>query len=189
MTRALTHGLGGDEISDFTAKVVSHRQIFLLPTALPTLLLVYRVHSAISKVSESHSDIVVIENDTGIRTRWQPAADTSGASKRFDIIDFDRVTDDLTSLLSKLAYCEYLADVHIPMLDSLDRINSHIVDMKSKSGSDDERMKRAEARLRAENKFLRSSLQGVRFRAKFLSKRCRAQVQSVSLSKSYCSGY
>jgi len=150
---------------------------------LPLLLLTSRVDSATAKVRDCHQEIVEIEHQTGIRTKWHRGmscceSDEKHASHhRYDRINFDQVTADLTSLTSKLAYVEYLCEVHLPMLDSFDNINQRILKAIPKGSKD--RLQQVELRLRVENNFLRSSLKGTYSRAKFLSKRGQAQVHTV----------
>lgn len=96
---------------------------------------------------------------------------------RYDVVPFDRVTDDLTSLESKLAYCEYLGHVHLPMIEKCDQINHGYSETANPQRK--ENLEKVYARLHFENEFLRSSLAGTLFRAQYLSKRAQAQVQTV----------
>jgi len=130
LTTALVHSLSKSEIANLMNDIIANRENVALPMLLPSLLLTSRVRYASIKVRESHEEIMDIEHRTGIRTNWHPVNPCcsihqrqAAGKHRYDTIDFDRVTNDLTSLLSKLAYCGFLCEVHIPMLDSFDRIN------------------------------------------------------------------
>lgn len=183
MTKALVHGLREPEITDLTRKLIAHQNNIGLPMLLPLLLLTSRVDSATVKVRDCHREIVEIEHKTGIRTKWHSGmtcceSDEKHTSHpRYDGINFDQVTADLTSLTSKLANVEYLCEVCLPMLDSFDIINRRILQTIPEERK--RRLQQVELRLRVENNFLRSSLQGTYSRAKYLSKRGQAQVQTV----------
>jgi hypothetical protein len=184
LTNALVHGLSESEINSLIEDVTAHRENVALPMLLPSLLLAYRVGSASTKVRDCHQQIVEIEHETGIQTNWHPnqqccsidQRQPAGAN-RYDEINFDRVTGELTSLSSKLAYCEFVCEVHLPMLDSFNRINCRLLENANCENKDT--LSRVEARLFAENNFLQSSLQEILVRAQYLSKRSQAQVQTV----------
>lgn len=184
LTSALVHSLSENEINHLIQDVIAHRENVALPTLLPTLLLAFRVSSASTKVRDCHQRIVEIEHETGIRTNFHPNQQCcavhqkqSAGVNRYDAINFDRVTDELTSLSSKLAYCEYICEVHLPMLVSFNRINSRLVG--SASGENKDRLSGVEARLLMETNFLQASLQGILVWTRYLSKRSQAQVQTV----------
>jgi hypothetical protein len=88
------------------------------------------------------------------------------------------VTNELTSILNKMAYCEFVCNVHLPMLDDLDKMNEQIA---AASTYPNERVIQALQSLRGRNEFLRSSFKGVLARAQYLSKRAQALVQTVSI--------
>ena len=182
-TKVLIHNLKGQEISKFIEELAEHQCNFGLPTLVPTLLLAGRAESAISKTQDCHDSIVRIEHDTAIKTKWHSSKACCDfheqrqiATNRLETLDFDGVTRQLTSLLSKLAYCEFLANVHIPMLEEFDKINSMLTTNSTTNGV---RLRNAERMLRAKNERLKCALKGVSFRAQFLSKRTQAQVQTV----------
>ena len=186
LTQALVHGLSKQEQITLVEKLEAHRNDIGLPMLLPALLLTFRIDSATRKVRDCHAEIVQIEHKTGIRTKWH--ADKlccSGDSesqiltlKRCETIDFDQITANLTSLISKLAYVEYLCEVHLPMLDHFDAIHSRAVDSIADQ-SMKARTQQVEARLKTKLNFFRSSLKGTLVRAKYLSKRGQGQVQTV----------
>ena len=184
LTSALLHSLSENEIDSLITELVAHQEDIALPMLLPSLLLTSRVASANTKVRDCHQQIVEIEHETGIQTNWHPnkpccsihQTQSSGLN-RYDTIAFDRVTADLTSLSSKLAYCEYLGHVHLPMIKEFDQINHRYLEKASFAhrGTHDKTF----SRLHRENEFLRSSLSATLSRAQYLSKRCQAQVQTV----------
>jgi hypothetical protein len=183
LTSALVHSLSESEINTLIRDVIAHRENVALPMLLPSLLLTFRVGSASTRVRDCHRQITEIEHETGIRPNWHPNQHCcsvhqkqSAGVNRYDAINFDRVTGDLTGLSSKLAYCEYVCEVYLPMLDSFDRINRRLLEDASENK---DRLERVEARLLAENNFLRSSLHGTLIRTRYLNKRSQAQVQTV----------
>ncbi|PVH78702.1 hypothetical protein DL98DRAFT_237688 [Cadophora sp. DSE1049] len=187
LTSALIHGLSASEISTLIMKIAENRDLIALPMMLLSLLLDTRVAAGNIRVADCHSEIIRIETQTGLRTVWhldkrycsdrdQYKNQEHGPS-RLDSLDFDDLTGKLTSLSSKLAFCEYTCEVHLPMLDSFDRINEQFVEISSPEERSD--MSAVEARLRTENGFMRSSLRGILFRAQYLSKRAQAQVQTI----------
>jgi hypothetical protein len=148
----------------------------------------FRADSARSKVGDCHREIIEIEHQTGIRTKWHPGKACCGGTgnkqpgqRRYDGVNFDEITADLTSLTSKLAYVEFVCEVHLPMLDSFDFINKRILQIFPEDRR--RRIKEVEHRFRTESGLLRSSLQATFSRAKYLSKRGQVQVQTVRISK------
>ena len=113
LTSALVHGLFESEISTLIEQITENRDCIALPMLLTSLLLNSREASANSKVCDCHQAIVKVENETGIRTNWHPnkpccSVGTIAQRKlerqnRYDSLDFDRLTANLTSLSSKLA--------------------------------------------------------------------------------------
>lgn len=198
LTLVFVHGPDVDEISAMLDEVRYNMQNIALPTFIVTLFLTQRVRSAVEKIKDSHQTISDVENQTGVKTIWHPGKpccqDRNGKNNsrnRLETIDFDRVTNELTSILSRMAYCEFVCNVHLPMLDDLDKINQQITmrdDFELMSGerltipkASIELRKLALRSLRADNEFLRSSLNGVHTRSKYLSKRAQASVQTVRL--------
>jgi hypothetical protein len=184
LTNALVHSLSESEINSLIQDVIAHREDVALPMLLPSLLLAFRVSSASTKALDCHQKIVQIEHETGIRTNWHPNQPCcyvhqrhSARVNRYDEIDFDRITGELTSLSSKLAYCEYVSEIHLPMLDSFNKINSRIIGMAFCEKKD--RLAEVEARLLMQNHFLQVSLHAILVRTRYLSKRSQAQVQTV----------
>lgn len=187
LTKALVHGLSKKEQTALIEKLKAHRNDIGLPMLLPSLLLTFRLDSAISKVRDCHLEIIEIEHKTGIRTKWHTGEPCcSGVNeqqslplKRYEAIDFDQITADLTSLNAKLAFVEYLCEIHLPMLNHFDKIHGQVVD-----GITDQNMKartqQVEMRLKMKLNLFRSSLQGTLIRAQYLSKRGQGQVQTVS---------
>jgi hypothetical protein len=169
--------------------IIAKRESIGLPMLLPSLLLKDRLRSMPTQINECHQKIYAIERETGIQVQWHPSS--SGYSlhqgrsleqHRYDILDFDKITVHLTSLLSNIAYCEFSCEVFAPILDSFDLINRRIVTNLSSQNRTHERLKKVEIEMRAEHGFLKASLQGIDSRAKYLAKRCQAQVQTVRLS-------
>jgi hypothetical protein len=194
LTSALVHSLSKNEISDLVKQVSEHRDCAAHPMLLPSLLLTWRVASANTKVRECHLQIVEIEHDSDIRTNWHPNKECCSVHQRqlpgrnrYDALDFDQVTRDLTSLTSKLAYCKFLCEVHLPMLDDFDAINNKLLECVSSEHK--ERLEEAEARLYKDINFLRSSLRATLYRAQYLSKRCKAQVQTVRMTPTFPSAH
>lgn len=185
-TGAFVHGLCEFEIIALVNKLVAQQNNIAFPMMLPLHLLTFRADSARGKVGDSHREIIEIEHQTGIRTKWHPgkrccgdALDNPLGRRRYDEVNFDKVTADLTSFTSKLAYVEYVCEVHLPMLDSFDAINKRILQTYPEDGR--RKLEEAEHRLRTESGLLRSSLQATYSRAKYLSKRGQVQVQTARL--------
>ena len=188
VTGAFIHGLCEFEMTTLVNKLIARQKDIALPMILPLLLVMFRVDSARLKVGDSHREIIEIEHQTGIRTKWHPGKPCCGAvgekkadHHRYEGVNFDEVTADLTSLTSKLAYVEYVCEVHLPMLDSFDGINNRILQTFPKDRTC--RVEEAEYHLRTESGLLRNSLQATYSRAKYLSKRGQVQVQTVSFPK------
>jgi hypothetical protein len=184
LTSVFVHGLSQDEIDALIKDVIAQRESIAFPMLLPSLLLNFRMGSASIKVRDCHLQVVEIEHETGFQTNWGANKQCCSVSQRqpagrnrYDVIDFDRVTGDLTSLSSKLAYCEYVCEVFLPMVERFDIINGRLLQIVSSENK--KRLAKMEARLRAENAFLRSCLRGTLCRAQYLSKRSQAQVQTV----------
>ncbi|PVH79760.1 hypothetical protein DL98DRAFT_588976 [Cadophora sp. DSE1049] len=184
ITGAFIHGLCEFEIKALVNKLVPRKNNIAFPMMLPLHLLAFRADSARGKVGDSHREIIDIEHQTGIRTKWHPGKPCCGdlrgkmpEKRRYDDVNFDKVTADLTSFTSKLAYVEYVCEVHLPMLDSFDAINERILQTYPEEGR--RRLEKAEHRLRTESGMLRSSLQATYSRAKYLSKRGQVQVQTI----------
>ena len=193
LTSALVHSLSKNEINNLITDLLAHQEDIALPMLLPSLLLASRVASASTKVRDCHQKIVEV-NGTGIKTQWHPNKPCcsihqgqSTERHRYDIVDFDRVTGDLTSLSSKLAYCEYLGHVHLPMIEDCDRINRRYLENTAIAHGGT--LEIVYARLHMENEFLRSSLAETLCRAQYLSKRAQAQVQTVCTVIPHLSNY
>lgn len=187
LSRGLIHGLSQQEISILVNRITAHRDDIGLPMLLPSLLLIFRVESATSKVRDCHDEIIKIEYKTGIRTKWHPKLaccngdDTTHTHDHYyNAVDFDEVTADLTSLTAKLAYVEFVCEVHLPMLEEFDRINRRILQVIPKESRD--HLEQVERRLRRQNTLLRSSLRSTLYRAGYLYKRSQGQVQTVRVS-------
>ena len=187
LTSALVHGLTKIEISNLTRLISESRELIALPTMLFSLLLDSRVSAGNTRAEDCHSEIIEIEEQTGLRTVWN-SQECSGKDQkqhqkhplgppRYDSLDFDDLTSKLTSISSKLAFNEYTCEVHLPMLDSFDKINRRLLEMRSAGGINS--LAAVEAQLRTHNEFMRSSLTGTLFRARYLSKRAQAQIQTV----------
>ncbi|KAG4412354.1 hypothetical protein IFR04_014511 [Cadophora malorum] len=187
LTSALVHGLTKIEISNLTRLISESRELIALPTMLFSLLLDSRVSAGNTRAEDCHSEIIEIEEQTGLRTVWN-SQECSGKDQkqhqkhplgppRYDSLDFDDLTSKLTSISSKLAFNEYTCEVHLPMLDSFDKINRRLLEMRSAGGINS--LAAVEAQLRTHNEFMRSSLTGTLFRARYLSKRAQAQIQTI----------
>jgi hypothetical protein len=188
VTGAFIHGLCELETTALVNKLVARQNNISLPMMLPLLLVMFRVDSARVKVGDSHREIIEIEHQTGIRTKWHPGMPCCGGAdekqlgqRRYEGVNFDEVTADLTSLTSKLAYVEYVCEVHLPMLDSFDGINKRILQTFPEGCK--QRAEEAEHRLQTESGLPKSSLQATYSRAKYLSKRGQVQVQTVRIPK------
>jgi hypothetical protein len=159
-------------------------ETIVLPTLLPTLLIARRLCSAIDSNGECNTSIVRMEYQTGVKTRWHPSkpcccthdtSETLGGVQP-DNVDFDPVYKELTSVLAKTAYSEFVCSVHLPTLDDLDNINQMLV---AATGTDVTRMKLAAHQLRERNEYIRATLKGTLLRAQYLSKRAQALLQTV----------
>ncbi|KAG4429802.1 hypothetical protein IFR05_014713 [Cadophora sp. M221] len=116
VTGAFIHGLCEFEIKALVNKLITRQNNIAFPMMLPLHLLAFRADSARGKVGDSNREIIDIEHQTVIRTKWYPGKPCCGDSRgnqpeqrRYDGVDFDRVTADLTSFTSKLAYVDLIA--------------------------------------------------------------------------------
>lgn len=189
LTTVFVHGPEFDEFTILADQVRNSIENIALPTLIPTLLLSKRVGSAVQKIKDSHGSIVDVEDHTGVETNWHPGRPCCCSTRfegkmrpgnRLHDIDFDRVTNELTSILNKMAYCEFVCNVHLPMLDDLDGLNEQIAAASTYSN---DRVIQALQSLRGRNEFLRSSFKGVLIRSQYLSKRAQALVQTVSIDE------
>ncbi|KAL2060191.1 hypothetical protein VTL71DRAFT_9586 [Oculimacula yallundae] len=183
-TGAFVHGLCDFEIKALVKKLMTRQNSIAFPMILPLNLLAFRADSVGGKVGDSHCEIIDIEHQTGIRTKWHPGRLCCGdvrnnrpEQRRYDGVDFDKVTADLTSFTSKLAYVEYVCEIHLPMLDTFDTINKRILQTYPEDRR--RRLEKVGHRLHTESGMLRSSLQATYSRAKYLSKRGQVQVQTI----------
>jgi hypothetical protein len=188
LTKAFIHGLKAQEITTLIEEIRNNTDNLCLPTLLPILLLANRVNSAVAKIRDSHDAIVQIEHDTRVKTNWHPSKACCAdhqiqptPSSHLETINFDQVTNELTSVLTKMAYCEFICNVHLPMLQDLDEISDYCA--ASMSVGDTTSVKSALRSLRGKTEYLRSSLKGVQARAQYLSKRSEAVVQTVRILK------
>jgi hypothetical protein len=183
-TLALLIGLQEQEILDLRSRLRFSQDYTGLPMLFPALLLEIRVDSVTKKVVESHQQICDVEERTGIQTKWDaPDPQNSPATQRAGFstsghINFVHISQELTSISSKLAYCAYTCTVHLPMLDDLDDINRACVEMAPADRR--AKLQAAEACLRSNNALLRGCLQGTLCRITYLSQRVQSQVQVVS---------
>jgi hypothetical protein len=186
LTRGLVHGPSREQITILIDQIKDCRDLIGFPKLLPSMLIAQRVNSAISKASECHRQILDIEKATGLRTEWCNSRSANNASNqaqsndcsRYNAIDFDGVTLDLTNLSANLAVCSYVCETFLPILDIFDRINNTcLMNVPQKH---QEHFQICRARLCANTAFMRSSLQGALCRTKCLYQRAQAQVQTVS---------
>ena len=184
LTRAFIHGLKAHEALDIVEDIRLNMETIVLPTLLPTLLIARRLCSAIDSNGDSNTSIVRMEHQTGVKTKWHPSkpccgthdtSQTLGAVQP-DNVDFDPVYKELTSVLAKTAYSEFVCSVHLPTLDDLDDINQMLV---AATDTDVTRMKLAAEKLRERNEYIRATLKGTLLRAQYLSKRAQALLQTV----------
>ncbi|KAF2460108.1 hypothetical protein BDY21DRAFT_184939 [Lineolata rhizophorae] len=194
LTSAFVHSLSDHETDDVINKITAHRDDIGRPGLLPSVLLAPRVHSANTKVRDCHSLIAHIEDHTGIFPNWHPNSDCCAkhrkdhkGQKRHFTIDFDQVTNDLTSVSHKLAYCEYVSEVHLPMFETILEIESRVDRFNMDAQPKDRTVEffqpretgEAASRLRIRNELLKGSLHDTTRRARYLSKRSQAQVQTI----------
>lgn len=184
LTKVFVHGSDAEEISAMVAEVGRNLRSIALPTLTITLFLNQRVGSAVEKIKDSHTTLSEVQNHIGVKTIWHPGKecckgrDAPGdIRERLRTIDFNETSNKLTSILSRMAYCEFVGNVHLPMVNELEEINKQIV--KSPTGSH-ETVKVAKRNLRGDNEFLKSSFTGVITRSRYLSKRASALQQTVS---------
>ena len=184
LTKAFIHGLKAPEALGIAGDLRSNIENIILPTLIPTLLVERRLSSAIESNDDSNTSIILVENQTGVKTRWHPtkqccctrdASPTCGGAQ-LDAVDFDPLCKELTSVLAKTAYSEFVCNVHLPTLDELDDINDILV---AATDTDAKRMELAARRLRERNERLRATVKGTLLRAQYLSKRAQALLQTV----------
>jgi hypothetical protein len=176
------HGLQEDEITRYKGRLFSNRGLLALPTTTATLLIDQRVRLCSQQLRKCHGEIVGSEDAVLMRTRFNSSSQptrTENIKQKLDKIDFDTATYELTGLLTRLAYCEFISEIFTPMLQSLERINDRIQLEQKNQGQ----LVKAAEEIRAMHEFQRGSLAGVSHRARYLSKRAQAQVQTVRRPK------
>ncbi|RYP61761.1 hypothetical protein DL769_007567 [Monosporascus sp. CRB-8-3] len=182
---AFVHDLTAKEVLHVTRELAKHRGRLALPMLLPTILVETRLQTAIFGVRDCHREIILVERKTGLLTKWDSSEALSDMRKKRSIqnpaetVDFNIITADITSVKSKLTYTEYLCEVWSPKLVAFDRINSRMVESVP-AEADRERLLTIHRGLHDEIHFYLTSFEGVHLRAKYLSKRAEAQVQTVS---------
>ena len=186
LAMAFVHGLKSEEIKLLTEELKSNIDNLWLPTLISVLLLANRVDSAVAKIKDCHDSIVQIEHDAGVKTKWHPSKACCAEhhtqptlTNRLETINFDRITTELTTVLTKLAYCEFICNAHLPMLQDLDGISDCCA--ASVSSGNTTALKAALRNLQGKTEYLRSSLKGVQARAQYLSKRSEAVVQTLRI--------
>ncbi|RYP02351.1 hypothetical protein DL764_005833 [Monosporascus ibericus] len=151
---------------------------------LPTILVETRLQTAIFGVRDCHREIILVERKTGLLTKWDSSEALSDMRKKrliqnpAETADFNAITADITSVKSKLAYAEYLCEIWSPKLVAFDRINSHLVESVP-AEADGGRLMNIHRGLQDEINFHLTSLEATQLRAKYLSKRAEAQVQTI----------
>lgn len=177
------HGVPSFEQEKFFSQVIASRQFACLPMFVPYLLLMAREVSANDKILVCYRQIFNTESLTGHKPGWngeEPFHLTMENRLRHYVdLDLDQVTRDMTSVATRLSYCEYVCEEHLPSLDKIDEINRMAVAAIDSRSSRRTRLEGLEGRFRLEVNFLRHSLRSIHCRAKYLSKRSQAQVQTV----------
>ncbi|RYP29446.1 hypothetical protein DL767_006715 [Monosporascus sp. MG133] len=182
LTMAFVHDLTAERILRVTRELAKHRGRLALPMLLPTILVEAPLQTAIFGVRDCHREIILVEQKTGLWTKWDSSEALSDMRKARSIqnpagpVDFNAITADITSVKSKLAYVEYLCEVWSPKLVAFDRINSHTVE-SAPAEADGGRLVNVHRRLQNEINFHLTTLEGTQLRAKYLSKRADAQAQ------------
>lgn len=181
LTRAFIHGLAAEEMQHVTKELEKHRGRLALPMTLPTILVSTRLRTAMLGVRDCHREIVQVERKTGLLTKWDSIEPLSGMRHRSqtEAIDFNAITADITSVTSKLAYAEYLCEIWLPKIAVFDRINCRMLEAVP-AGSEQERLSGINRGFQDEIALLQTTQEGVQLRAKYISKRAQAQVQTVS---------
>ena len=118
--------------------------------------------------------LMKLERTLGQRDDWGPwhpkhtFSDEYPDSHKPSVIDvdFEVLTKKLTGLLATSTFAKYISDSHLPWLDSFDRINKTAT--AEAQDSECERIRRIASKLKADNVWMRSSLQFFGNRANFL---------------------
>lgn len=184
LTRAFVHGLTIEEMNYMAEELSKCRERLAFPTLLLTVLVETRVQTAIIGVRDCHREIIQVEVKTGLLTKWDSSKPLSEMRRKqpllnLETIDFNTITADITSVTSKLAYTEYLCEFWTPKLIAFDRINNGMLEAAS-AGDDKDRLLKINRGFQDDLALLRSTLEGVKLRAGYTSKRAQAQVQTVS---------
>lgn len=173
---------------------------------LPLLLVRTRLQTAMFGVRDCHRAVFGVECRTGLRTRWDSSCEppsllplrqgsnttTNNPLPPPDTVDFNAVTADITSVASKLAYAEYLCEIWGPKIAVFDDINRRVLGTALEEGGQGSRgdgdgndddghgLVRSLDAFRDETVLLQSTVESVQLRARYMSKRAQAQVQTVS---------
>jgi hypothetical protein len=190
MTCGIVHGLDSDEIPIFMEEIKSSKHLLGLPTLLFSLLVHRRVEAAVYMTQEIFELLMKLERSTAQRDDWGPwhprhkflREEPDERKQSVTEMDFDVMTKKLTGILGKVTFAKYVCENHLPMMDAFDRVNEECVD--AAPTSERERLRVVAARLKANNAWMRSSLQASSHRANFLHKRAKAQAQTVNQHRS-----
>ena len=131
LTYAFIHGLDLREIQSFKECVRQLARLVVMPTFVPLVLLEFREGMCRKSLTDCQSAIEKIESETGLRPQWWSSRQRyipKPSRSVLNEIDFEQVTQNITSASTKVAYINYRCEIYLPILDLMSRINKEIVD-------------------------------------------------------------
>jgi len=131
LTYAFIHGLTTGEVRDCIARLRQLTSLATMPTFIPAILLEQRESTCRRSLTDCQSSIAKVESETGLRTQWWVLREKRIPKVTLPVlntVDFEQITQDLTSASTKLAYVRYRCKTYLPILDSMDQINKEAVE-------------------------------------------------------------
>lgn len=140
------------------------------PSLLPTILLDLRADRANFFIEECHGRIIRVESTTGIFGGTSERRAAQGCRPDWKGLDFDFITQELTTITSELAYSAFSTADHMSTIDFICNEMAVVPHQLSTL---------ATPPVTAKLKSLRSFFHGVHEHASYLTERTKAQVQNV----------
>lgn len=165
------HGLRADRMSTFIDQLCKHPTPLETFFLIPSVILELNCQGMLNSIDIWHKKIYQLECSTGVR--WD------GQEPQLDNVDLTKLTRDINSATTNLAYFAWSCKTYLSMLDFLDQIARQYREQAVLNGLSDADAAHIESCLLARHDYLRCWLTGMERRVEFLSKRGQAQVQTV----------
>lgn len=132
LTYAFVHGLDPREIRGVKIRLRQLVSLTVLPTVIPIVLLEFREGTCRRALEECRTTVEKIESETGLRPQWWALRNKTIPRAPRNITlsgdsDFERITQDITTAATKLAYVRYRCNTYLPMLDSMNCVSKEVV--------------------------------------------------------------